>query len=150
MSEPLFQTRRLTLEELRVELDALRAAGVVGFVRFSDAETPVYVDSKSEPLPALPALPRFLYEAALYVEGRKSVSIRQFNDFWLWNEVEWNGLPPKEDGAAENGLAYTQMALGGRKLRFYTRFLPVQDACASFPTLRPAWNAFIGFEEGEC
>ncbi|MBQ6470869.1 MAG: hypothetical protein IJJ33_02700 [Victivallales bacterium] len=149
MSIPMFHTEKLDAEGLRAHLAALRPLVVEGFVRFSDSEMPIYVDSKSEPLPELPSLPRFLYEAALYVPGSRSVSIRQFNDFWVWNEVEWDAAPPSQTGMADKFLVYEQMALGGRRLRFYTRFEENQEAGALFPTLRPAWNAFIGFVEGE-
>ena len=148
MDDHQFHSEQLTLEQLAEKLDKLRPQPLVGFVRFSDAEMPIYVDSKATPLPSLPELPRFLYEAALYLPGKTSVSIRQCNDLWQWNQVDW-ATPPPQDSTPEcdDFLVYTQFAIGGKKLRFYTQFLPTGNVPGTkYPALQPAWNAFIGFE----
>lgn len=148
MADHEFHSEPLTLEQLKAKLNELRTLPFVGFVRFSDAETPVYVDAKETPLPPMPELPRFLYEAALYLPGKTSVAIRQCNDRWQWNQVDWATPPPdNSDRTTDDFLIYRQFAIGGKKLKFYTQFLPVISSGSEYPCLQPAWNAFIGFEE---
>ena len=57
-------------------------------------------------------------------------------------------LSVKSSTTKDDYLVYEQF-LKDRKtqLRFYTRFLPVEQS--GFQTLQPAWNAFIGFKKGE-
>ena len=138
---------KLDQESLFQNLDFLKGETVSGFYRYSNDVTETILEQAifdGIPQTKIP----FLYEAVFYVEGKYSVSIRQHNDFWLFNRTDWKILPPESSTTKDDYLVYEQF-LKDRKtqLRFYTQFLPVEQG--GFQTLQPAWNAFIGFKKGE-
>lgn len=117
-----------------------------GFIRMSDSERECVLENTVFPELASNTV-SFLFEAAFYVEGKYSVMIRQFNDFWLINQVNWKDLPPESSSEDDDYIVYWQENTDRKKMMFYTQYLPV-DSCG-FKTLAPAWNAFIGFKKGE-
>ena len=134
------------LKDLAEKLDFLKNETGSGFIRMSDSERESVLENTVFPELAFNAVP-FLFEAAFYVEGKYSVMVRQFNDFWQINQVNWKDLPPETSSADDDYIVYCQENTDRRKMLFYTQYLPV-DSC-EFKTLTPAWNAFIGFKKGE-
>lgn len=137
-----FSSQRLDAEALIAELRKLRGH-FDGFYRLSDAEAPVMLHD--DPLPEIPArtLP-FLFEAALF-DGRTSVSIRQYNDFWLFNRVDWDDAPPSKPQSGDDCIVYRQFTKSREGMLFYTQYLPTEKY--GFKVLTPAWNVFIGFDK---
>lgn len=137
-----FTSKRLNAEELACELQKI-SGNVSGFYRLSDAEEPVLLHN--EPLLELPqnTVP-FLYEAAFF-NGSASVMIRQYNDFWIFNFVKWDEVPPRKPEQGSDFLVYRQYTRSREKLLFYTQYLP--EDSYGFKVLKPAWNAFIDFAE---
>lgn len=133
-------------DDLADKLGVLKNETVDGFIRFSDAEREMVLEKSAFPAIDFTAV-SFLFEAAFYVEGKYSVMIRQMNDFWLINRVDWKILPPESSKPEDDYVVYTQKNTDYKEMLFYTQYLPV-DNCG-FKTLTPAWNAFIGFEKGE-
>lgn len=134
------------LKDLAEKLDFLKNETGSGFIRMSDSERECVLENTVFPELAFKTVP-FLFEAAFYVEGKYSVMIRQFNDFWQINQVNWKDLPPETSSSDDDYIVYCQENTDRKKMLFYTQYLPV-DSCG-FKTLTPAWNAFIGFKKGE-
>ena len=76
------------LKDLAEKLDFLKNETGSGFIRMSDSERECVLENTVFPELAFKTVP-FLFEAAFYVEGKYSVMIRQFNDFWQINQVNW-------------------------------------------------------------
>lgn len=144
MSEPLFTSKKMNWEEVKDNLKKLDNISIQGFYRYSNAEKEVYLDNSPLPLNDINRNNNsFLYEAAFYVENSYSVSIRQYNDFWLWNEVQWNEMQP--DISNDESTCYSQIASSNRRLKFHTHYKMEKNN--DFDVLQPAWTAFVGFED---
>ncbi|MBP5586644.1 MAG: hypothetical protein J6Y92_09865 [Lentisphaeria bacterium] len=141
----LFDSRKLQSGELIEKIKATFSGNVSGFYRLSNDEEPVMLSAQLLPEFSADAVP-FLFEAAFF-DGKVSVSVRQYNDYWLVNTVEWNETPPGAPGSGDDYLVYRQFDKTRKSLLFYTQYLPVVKN--GFEVLMPAWNAFIGFEEKE-
>lgn len=140
-----FDSRKLQSGELIGKIKEAFPGNVCGFYRLSNAEEPVILSA--QPLPEFPAdaVP-FLFEAAFF-DGKVSMSVRQYNDCWLVNTVEWNETPSCAPENGDDYLVYRQFDKTRKRLLFHTQYLPVVKN--GFEVLMPAWNAFIGFEEKE-
>ena len=85
----------------------------------------------------------FLFELAVRA-GECSITVRQYNDFWLLNRVTWGGKLPSRPGSGPDFLVYREYTKTQEGLLFYTQYLPVKNR-AGFEVLTPAWSMFIGF-----
>ena len=138
-----FESLRLTADELREKLREIREP-LDGFLRYSDAEEPVMLHG--EPLPEIPeAGSAFLFELAVCTE-KFSISVRQYNDFWLCNREDWEAPPPRKPETGRDYLVYREYTKAQEGLLFYTQYLPKKNS-AGFDVLTPAWNMFIGFSK---
>lgn len=146
MNKATFTSYRLNAGELKEKCAFLKNEKGCGFIRMSDSEAPLVI--REDVFPEIENKANsFLFEALFYVEGKYSVSIRQFNDFWLLNLVEWHILPPEHSGTEDEYQVFTRYMLDGTPMGFVTWYTPVN--CCNFQTLRPAWTAFTGFLKGE-
>ena len=136
-----YVSQKVSAKDLPEELKKI-SGNVCGFYRLSNAEEPVMLHGESMPDISDRVVP-FLFEAAFF-NGMVSVGIRQYNDFWLVNRVEWNETPPRSPQSGDDYLVYQQFAKTREELLFYTQYLPVEKN--GFEILAPAWNAFIGFK----
>lgn len=142
-----YTSMKLDETSLFQSLEFLKGETVSGFYRYSSDENETLLEQTVFTGISQTKIP-FLFEAVFYVEGKYSVSIRQYNDFWLFNRVDWKILPPESSSEQDDYLVYEQLLKDRKtKLRFYTQFLS-EEQCG-FQTLRPAWNAFIGLQKGE-
>ncbi|MBR7138363.1 MAG: hypothetical protein IKD44_02335 [Lentisphaeria bacterium] len=146
MEQATFTSYKLNAAELQEKCAFLKNEKGCGFVRMSDSETPLVISGGSFP-DIGNNVTSFLFEALFYVEGKYSISIRQFNDFWLFNQVDWHILPPEKSTAVDEFQIFTRYMFDGTPMRFITWYTPVE--CCHFETLRPAWTAFTGFLKGE-
>ena len=146
MNIPDFKSYRLSAAELNGKISELLSEKGCGFYRMADSEAVVVLKDCAFPVLA-EANGTFLFEAVFYIEGKYSFSIRQYNDFWLFNQVSWNYLPPEKSAGTDEFKISTQYMADGTPLRFYTQYLP--EKCCDFTTLRPAWTVFTGFVKGE-
>ena len=137
-----FTSQRLSSEQLRAELKKITGS-VSGFYRLSDAEEAVMLHDEALSGSIATAVP-FLFEAAFF-DGKVSIGIRQYNDFWLFNRVEWDGAPPRKPQSGDDFFVYRQYTKSREGMLFYTQYLPV--AKYGFEVMTPTWNMFVGFDK---
>ena len=150
-----YSYKRFTCQsELLDKLSELTQAGQ-GFWRLADQDAAVWLDN--EPL-KVELAESFLFECAFFVEGIISISVKQFDDFWEYSEVQWKDTLPSSSTPEDDFHIYELLAAdesGYKKLRFCTKFaekpLPIYDSSGnisednSLSVLQTDWKAFVGF-----
>jgi CRISPR type III-associated protein (TIGR04423 family) len=144
MNTPIFHSAMLSKDELTNKLKEFSNLLCEGFMRWSDSEDVIKINNSPLPTEVVKNT-SFLYEANFYIEAQYSISIRQFNDSWLYNQTSWNIVPPKNDKLNDDFFIYNQYLNDGTSLKFYTQY--VIEKCCNFDTLKPGWTAFIGFNK---
>ena len=132
----------MTYENLKREFSAL-SGRYDGYIQMSDAPLQILAN---EALPSWDALhngANFIFEAAFFCkQSEQSISIRQFNDEFLFISVNLRDFAEKE---FEHFIA-----LNGKLARICQIWQAERDEnCLNLPVLKPKFTLFAGFVENQ-
>lgn len=153
----MIQIERKDKESLKAFWQSLSQGRFTGYIIMSDRPMEYAFTTPSE-LPSWEKLHRpynFIWEANLYEENKRSISIQQFHETWQIVEIAWNGSPEKAKGEFIRHKYLMHIPSEGKQIEktciMQEAWHPVPDEfCENMEVLKPAWCAFVGFEkEGE-
>ena len=130
----------MTYENLKREFSAL--SGIFdGYIQMSDAPLQILANEALPSWDALHSGANFIFEAAFFCkESQQSISIRQFNDEFLFISVNLRDFAEKE---FEHFIA-----LNGKLAKIYQIWQAEKDEnCLNLPVLKPKFTLFAGFVE---
>ena len=153
---PKHKVEHKTKESLKSYWQSLSKSQFTGYIMMSDSPMEYAFASPSE-LPSWETLHaqnnfNFIWEANLYEENKRSISIQQCNDKWQIGEVLWNETSDSQEIKFMKQECIIRFPQGERQIEktciMQEAWIAVQDEfCENMEVLKPAWTAFMGFKK---